>query len=535
MKYLSLLITIFLLTIKTFEASAQFPAWQWAVNAGRSAKDIHVAAVATDAGNDIYIVGDYSDIGIIGYDTLAYEDGRHVFMAKYSRSGAFLWAKKLSGGYGYQQPTAMCIDKSGNINIAGNIRFSYGVFGGDTLKYRGGTADVFVAKIDPWGNVLWARSAGGKNMDDLTFGMTTDSKGNVYISGQFSDTCYFDSARIYTAHVSENYFAKYSTVGKLQWLKNVHSQWASGGTQMVTDKWDNIYATGYITDSAYFDTVMLRSTNTSGYLARMDTAGNIKWAVPIGSKGPNDKTIGFTLSVDAQSYVNVCGTFEDSLNFGTFNLYRPVNSTAGFIARYDSNGTVQWANLIPQTQNYGEPTVTDNAGNIYTAGESDTALCKYNSAGTFLGRQNIEGRYNHSSVTQNAICRDSYDNIIIAGDFDHSLNFGNISISITGANGIFLAKLPAWTLSVPKPGNNNPPDIGISPNPANDMLYVSLNGNLYTTLKLYDQLGRMVSCVRISQTMMQQIDISALSSGIYYLEASGAEIAPQMKKVIVQK
>ncbi len=67
------------------------------------------------------------------------------------------------------------------------------------------------------------------------------------------------------------------------------------------------------------------------------------------------------------------------------------------------------------------------------------------------------------------------------------------------------------------------------------MLHVSLNGNKYTTLKLYDQLGRMVSHVRTSQTTMQQIDISALSSGIYYLEASGADIVPQVKKVIVQR
>ncbi len=533
MKYLSLLITIFLLTIKTFEASAQFPAWQWVKNAGSG----ELTAITSDNQNNIYTTGSFYGKGVFGTDTLVSDTNGtsfDAFVAKYNNSGNLVWVKK-SRGISNEYPRAICLDKNGNVFVAGYIEGQNSIFGNDTLK-GAGEHDVFIAKYDTAGVLLWAKRAGGTGRDEILSGIVADSSGSVYINGRFTDTAYFDAFSLASQGIYGNFIVKYSSSGNVIWAKKVGGKKQDSGFDIAIDKYNNIYTTGYFQDTAYFGTNMLVSNgSSSAYLLKIDTAGNVRWVKQFGNNSIVNSCLGFRVVCDANGMILLSGSYSDSMHAGNQNLYLPSGQSSGrFLTQYDSNGSVQWLKNMPPTYNYVEPLVADDSGYIYTAGGYDTLVSRYNASGTLLGTQKITGRYSKTSIMNTAICRDESGSIIIGGNFDHSISFG--STTINSANGtVFLAKLPAWTLSVPKPGNNNPPDIGVSPNPANDMLHVSLNGNKYTTLKLYDQLGRMVSHVRTSQTTMQQIDISALSSGIYYLEASGADIAPQVKKVIVQR
>ena len=54
-----------------------------------------------------------------------------------------------------------------------------------------GSSDVFIQKLGPNGNFIWAKSIGGASSDGGA-SSTIDGSGNVYTTGYFSDTADFD-------------------------------------------------------------------------------------------------------------------------------------------------------------------------------------------------------------------------------------------------------------------------------------------------------------------------------------------------------
>ena len=69
-----------------------------------------------------------------------------------------LWAKK-AGGTSIEYVRNIALDKSGNSYITGQFGSS-ATFGSTTLTTSGGF-DIFLAKFDNSGNVVWASKAGG--------------------------------------------------------------------------------------------------------------------------------------------------------------------------------------------------------------------------------------------------------------------------------------------------------------------------------------------------------------------------------------
>ena len=79
------------------------------------------------------------------------------------------WAKR-AGGTLFDASNSVVTDASGNIYCAGYFESSTIAFGTTTLtNTNADTSDVFVAKYDASGTVLWAKSAGGNKDDRANF------------------------------------------------------------------------------------------------------------------------------------------------------------------------------------------------------------------------------------------------------------------------------------------------------------------------------------------------------------------------------
>jgi photosystem II stability/assembly factor-like uncharacterized protein len=72
-------------------------------------------------------------------------------------------------------------DKYGNTYVAGNFRNSSLRFGSCSLNNKGGN-DIFVAKYDSHGKIVWAKSISGKN-DEKILSIKIGYDGNILISG----------------------------------------------------------------------------------------------------------------------------------------------------------------------------------------------------------------------------------------------------------------------------------------------------------------------------------------------------------------
>jgi Beta-propeller repeat len=70
------------------------------------------------------------------------------------------------------------------------------------------------------GNLIWVKSAGSNNDYDNAHSVATDALGNVYITGYFSRIATFGDKTLISNNISEDVFiAKYNLDGNILWVK----------------------------------------------------------------------------------------------------------------------------------------------------------------------------------------------------------------------------------------------------------------------------------------------------------------------------
>jgi len=118
-------------------------------------------------------------------------------------------------------------DRYGNTTICGQIHEATlpNIDGQVLSKY--GQEDGFVAQFDCQGNLKWAFSFGASLRDEAS-GITCDSLGNTYVAGitgassQVSDSIYFNDTTIKINGVHA-FIAKLDTAGKVKWIHFAYS------------------------------------------------------------------------------------------------------------------------------------------------------------------------------------------------------------------------------------------------------------------------------------------------------------------------
>ncbi|HUU68100.1 MAG TPA: SBBP repeat-containing protein [Planctomycetota bacterium] len=154
---------------------------EWATYLGGTGDD-NGGDVACDCWGNVIVVGATSSPNFPvagGFDT-SYNGDLDGFILRISPSGHLLWSSYI-GGSGNDNAIAVAIDPACEIVLAGYTESSdLPVPGGfDTeLSYE----DVFVAKVAPSGQLLWASYFGGRSTD-YPFDIAVDAEGNAYITG----------------------------------------------------------------------------------------------------------------------------------------------------------------------------------------------------------------------------------------------------------------------------------------------------------------------------------------------------------------
>ncbi len=141
----------------------------------------NVADVATDAANNVYVVGSFR--GSIDFDfgagttelTATYALG-DAFVAKYDASGNLAWVRQferataVSTGPTSSQGRAVSVDGDGNVYVGGQFSETVSLNFGDgetTLATMGGS-DIFLAKLTPTGGLSYIQQIGGIGDDSIT-------------------------------------------------------------------------------------------------------------------------------------------------------------------------------------------------------------------------------------------------------------------------------------------------------------------------------------------------------------------------------
>src|SRR5262249_17885967 len=106
----------------------------------------------------------------------------------------FIWAKR-AGGADSDGCRGLAVDRNGSSYLTGWFSGT-ATFGGTTVNGVA-TSDIYVAKYDSSGNVLWVSHVGGGTYNEGD-GIGVDKSGNSYVIGGFFGPFFFCSNTLTT-------------------------------------------------------------------------------------------------------------------------------------------------------------------------------------------------------------------------------------------------------------------------------------------------------------------------------------------------
>ncbi len=348
--------------------------YQWAVKAGDGGSDRGLA-IKTDKNGNSYVTGYYYGTATFGSHTITSTGLQDVFVAKYDRNGNVLWVAS-AGGTESDIGNAITIDNNGNPIITGQFT-GVATFGTYTLTSTANNINIFTAQLNSTtGAFQWAKAGTGPHTD-RGLGVACDPAGNVYVTGQFTDTVTFDNVE-YTPMYNAIFLVKYNNSGTQQWFTS-----AGGGTYNIAnaiavDNNSNVYLTGNFTGTlTFFAQSNFTLTNIYPnriFVAKYNSSASLQWDVSDGSENPVTSN---SISLDGSGNAYILGNFDcifnsyaDHYGQGTFNS---VGQWDIFAAEYSTSaGAWQWSRQIGgQGNNYGYSLAVDAAADIFTAGSFD--------------------------------------------------------------------------------------------------------------------------------------------------------------------
>lgn len=370
-------------------------------------------ALTLDNDRNIFVTGIY--FGTTDFDPgpgvtqLTSNGNEDIFVCKYDNNGNFTWAKSF-GGPTNDFCNDIVLDRSGNIYINGYFEqtadFDPGP-GAFNLSSAGST-DIFVCKLNSFGNLVWAKRIGGPSAD-VAFSIGLDELDNVYSTGFYWATADFDPG--------------------------------PGVFNLTSD--------------AFGD----------GYILKLNNGGNFIRAVKMGG---NSRVRNSSLKIDQTGHIYITGHFDGEADFdpgaNSQLLISPVDDDDIFVAKYNLDFNLVWV------KQFGGPSFqkvfdieTDDANDIYltghyngtidfdpgpdeykltAAGDPDIFVLKLNPAGAFTWVAASTGPFYGSGY---ALKLDPAKNIVIGGTYEGTIDFDpgpdEYKLASGGQSEIFLQKI----------------------------------------------------------------------------------------------
>jgi len=451
---------------------------QWATYYGGSSDDEGYSIVSDTIGN-IYIAGhsmSTTGIATAGAHQTTFGGGSNYgdgFIAKFSSSGVRQWGTYF-GGSQDDQAFSITVDMNNSIYFTGYALSTSAIATSGTYQTTySGLGDAFIAKFNSLGSIQWATYFGGSG-GDCGYGITTNSSGNIFITGATSSSSAIATTGAYQTIMTgyNNIFlAKFNSIGSRIWATYYGGNAENNGNGISTDSTGNIYLTGYVSSTSYIATSGAFQTTFGGgsydaFVTAFASSGGMTGVLPV-------QLTSFDAKLENKNEVLCTWATASEVNNDFFEIQRSVQSVQcaencwESIGKVNGNGTT---NLVHSYQFTDVSTPLDMTGALYYR----------------LKQVDIDGHFEYSKTV--------------------AINFDKIKNS----------------------------DFIISPNPANDVLFISnKNQNLnHSLIIISDMLGRKISEQNLSNDTNEfSLSINNLKTGVYFLTIQNGDEINRIKFV----
>jgi|GEM_PF-6893998 len=469
------------------------------------------------------------------------------------------------------------VDNNGNVFVTGSFDSTV-TFPGNITKTSLGGSDMYVMKIDAQGNVVAVVTDGSAEID-RPHGIKVDVSGNVCISGMFN----FDlthASQVNGATVSSIYVAKYNNNLARLWRNNYQGYASSNfslethGTDITIDNSGNVYQTGVhcsnITFTKSIKITLSGSNSQAGFIVKYNSNGVPQWARTAGRYSRGTHVIH-----DGAGNVYMGGNFWNStINFGnnvtlTQSPSYSGNWSAGYMAKYNSSGTAQWARKMGGSVGGVNGFVFTSDNNISALGNAHVnsdSLVRVDGMASFplSGTRNfVIATYtptgNLNSVFMPVVTGYNpqnnnykgeiftlgiapiYDGYMIfsriysnCGSCWSTVTFDNANV-VTASNGVAVNLMVLFQTSAPTTvkrviSEPAPNIMKVYPNPASNYLTIRrANNTLLGSVLIFDGAGKIVYKKTTGDSNLT-INVKSFSAGVYYLKIGQQEASIKFVK-----
>jgi hypothetical protein len=504
--------------------------------------------LALDASGNIYTTGIFMGTGDFnpgsGTDNLSSAGSRDIFVHKMDAFGNYLWANAfgwIGDDYGYSIDT----DASGNVYstglFLGSVDFDPGA-GVSTLTSAGGN-DIYIQKLDPAGNLIWAKSFGGPTNDQVR-AIACDGLGNIYTSGSFEGTIDFNPdagvSNLTSVGLYDIFVQKLDANGIFLWANSFGGPASDFSQSIGVDASDNAYTTGSFQQSVDFDPgAGIESLSSSGshdiFVQKMDPSGYYEWAYSFG--GPS-QDYSESLELDIAGNIYLTGSFQQSVDFD------PGVNVVNINANGQEDAYVY--KMSPCTPSSGTDllTVCDSLtwidGNTYTSSNNTATWTLTNVAGcdsivtldlTVNSVSNINTSHSELTITANNSnasyvwldCDDNYS--VLPGETNQSYTAsanGNYAVQLT-ENGCVDTSACVAITTVGIIETTFSDEFILYPNPTNGAFSIQFGSpQTNVELKIMDLSGKVIENKTFDIALLIELDLDELQ-GIYLIEVSNSK------------
>lgn len=234
-----------------------------------------------------------------------------LFIAKYRGDGSLHWAKTSSPGDSSSQGYSISITKNGNCMLTGMFSGPSIVFGSDTLTNAGiDERDIFVTVYDSLGNSVWAKRYGGAS-EEWAKTTNIDSTGSFYLYGQLVNSpATFGSITLSVGCCWNMFVARCDSAGNVLWAKKKNSYIFVPSA--FSDSSGNLYIGGQTTsfDSFSFEGHKTAGGYNNLFVVKYNNTGTIQWAIGADTSfnGTSGRYIS-SITANMQGDIYACGRF----------------------------------------------------------------------------------------------------------------------------------------------------------------------------------------------------------------------------------
>lgn len=381
--------------------------FEWARQLGGNLNDAGTG-IAVAGNGDVLVTGNFKGTadfnpGIAVDNLTASSSTGDMFITRLDNGGNYVWAKRI-GGTEQTMSKGIQTDADGNIYtmgaFAGTVDFDPGA-GIQNMTtapgpYGWSTTNIFVSKLDPNGNYIWARKTGiPENIRSYStnpFAMATDANGNTYVTGGFSDTVDFDPgpgtanlvSTLTGADDVDIFVCKLDSSGNFKWAKGMGSIASDVGYGIAADHAGYVYTIGVYGAPADFDPsdtgtyTMSPASSTGLFLSKLDSTGSFVWASSFSGVGNSIGINGEDIALSPlDNSIHIASEFSSTVDFdpgpGVYNLTATTNNV--FILKLGNCSPISTALTVAACDSFTLNNTTYTQSGTYTQTFSTAAGC----------------------------------------------------------------------------------------------------------------------------------------------------------------